>query len=259
MLAAAALAWAGCEETIPLEGLPYVERPVIASQVVEGADSVHLLVTRTLPTTAAYDPAQAQVADADVVVRSGGTEYRAAYAGSGRYSTAGVPVSAGATFELDATWQGKRVTAQTFVPARAAVGSSTLSQGSSGLTLSSVIAPRTGETYCQSWAIRGPAGRFVTGGSFTTALEGAPAGDSLVITETYSSLPLQPGDTLFAVVHAFDNQFTAYFGSRGANRPGHDDLVFSESGGSVRWNVSGDGIGMFIGKSMELSRAWVQP
>ena len=244
---------------MPLEGLPYVERPVIAAQVLEGADSVHLSVTRTLPTTSAYDPSAAAVTDAAVTVRTGGTAYPVVHRGDGRYSAGGLRVAAGAIFDLDLTWNGHAVTSQTFVPAPAQVGSSSFAPEQTGGTLRSVIMPRPGETYCQSWAIRGPAGRRLTGGTFTSALEGTGTSDSLVLSEAYSSLPLQAGDTLYAVVHAFDSQFTAYFASRGANRPGHDDLVFSEAGGTVRWNVHGDGIGMFIGKSLALSPAWMQP
>jgi hypothetical protein len=259
LTAAALLGSAGCEETVPLEGLPYVERPVIAARVVEGMDTVLLSVTRTLPTTVAYDASAAAVVDAGVILRSDGTDYAAVHQGSGRYA-AGVPrIAAGATFALDFTWSGRRVTAQTFVPAPAQVGSSALLRDSSAYTLRSVLLPRPAETYCQSWAIRGPAGRMLAGGTFTVALEGSGTGDSLTLTESYSSLPLQQGDTLYAVVHAFDNQFTAYFASRGANRSGHDDLVFSEAGGSVRWNVQGDGIGMFIGTSLALRPVWVQP
>jgi hypothetical protein len=140
---------------VPLEGLPYVERPVIAAQVLEGSDSLHLSVTRTLPTTAAYDPSAAAVTDAAVTVRTGGTAYPAVHQGNGRYSAAGFRIAAGATFDLDVTWNGHAVTAQTFIPAPARVGGSTLTQASSGSTLRSAIVPRSGETYCQGWAIRG--------------------------------------------------------------------------------------------------------
>jgi hypothetical protein len=58
-------------------------------------------------------------------------------------------------------------------------------------------------------------------------------------------------------VSAFDGQFYAYFNSSGG-ATSFGDLVLGVNPGGVNWNVTGGGIGLFIGKSSSMKQVVVR-
>ena len=73
------------------------------------------------------------------------------------------------------------------------------------------------------------------------------------LVEAYDAA-LIPSDTAFTIIHSYDQPFYNFFITRGSNAPGYDDLLFRQTGGPISWNVSGDGIGMFIGHATTTKR-----
>jgi hypothetical protein len=55
-------------------------------------------------------------------------------------------------------------------------------------------------------------------------------------------------DTLFAVLYTFDPQFYDYYQTFNSSQD-FEGGPFSSGGETIAWNVSGDGIGMFIGRA----------
>ena len=69
----------------------------------------------------------------------------------------------------------------------------------------------------------------------------AGADGKVGLLEEYS-LNLSADDTLYAVVHAYDEVFFDYYISRGGNEPGQTTGLHRENSGFVNWNVTGDAI-----------------
>ena len=246
-----------CEES-GLDDFPYVERMVVGSVLDAGSDNVLLFFARTLPLSEPYDPQNAVLTGVTGHVMHGGTAYPLVQLVPGLYQAQGLSIVSGETYELTAEWQGKRVSATTRVPFPPSVVSSTATIDSAAtdrLTLQSLVRVGASEVYGQTWSTTGSGGAE-NGGEFTEIGRASDAdlNGEVLISESYS-LTVAPGDTLFAVIHAFDQPFYDFFISRGGNVPGYDDLLFREIGGFVSWNVEGDGIGIFLGRATTRTRA----
>jgi predicted amino acid-binding ACT domain protein len=52
--------------------------------------------------------------------------------------------------------------------------------------------------------------------------------------------------SLTARVYIFDHQFLDFYSTQNLNQV--SDAIFGQTGSQVKWNIKGDGIGMFIGR-----------
>ena len=255
-----ALILVSCDES-GIDEFPYVERLVVGAVLDANADSVLLLFGRTLPLSEPYNPSDAALTGVIGRITHGATDYPLVQIVPGLYHAAGLHVVAGETYQLSAEWQGKRVSASTRVPFPPSIVASTATAVAgtpSQLTLESRVRVASAEVYGQTWSTVASTGSD-RGGSFTEigrAADADPNGE-VVIAESYV-LSVAPAETLFAVVHAFDQPFYDFFISKGGNVPGYDDLLFREVGGFVSWNVTGDGIGLFLGRAVSRKRADLQ-
>jgi hypothetical protein len=248
-----ALFLVSCDES-GLNDFPYIERMVVAAVLDAGTDSV-------LPVSEVYTPENSVLSGVTGRVMHGAEAFPLVQIVPGIYQAQGLRVDAGETYELEAEWQGKSVRATTRVPFPPSVIASTADLDSTGdgrLTLTTVVGAASPEVYGQTWSTRGPSGSD-SGGVFTSIqrFEDADANGNVSVSEVYH-LSVAPTDTLYAVVYAFDRSFYDWFISRGGNIPGYDDLLFRQVGGSVTWNVEGDGIGMFLGRASSRVRADVR-
>ena len=253
-LACLALTLPACEEST-IADLPYIERIVVQSILDPREDSLFVLFSRTLPLSETYDNSKAVLTDVDAsIIAFDGNSYRLVHVGGGRYTAPGLTLVPGGWYELRASWNGKSVGGRTTIPLSPVVREATQAPSGTGTTVTSLVEARDGEVYGQTWELHTASG-WSSGGSFTEIRRGEDAGSDglLELAEAYGFTPAA-NETLYAVVHAFDRPFYDYFISRGGNLPGYDDLLFRPVGGYVSWNVTGDGIGLFLGRAVARRR-----
>jgi len=240
-----------CEEGTNLTDFPYVERMVINGVVEAGGTEVVVHFSRTLRQDETFNPARAALADVSAMIISGsGSSYPLVHDTLGLYRAIGLTLIPGERINLEAKWNGRRAAASTVVPYPPDAVSSRLSHDTTGsqlYTLHTIVRARVGEAYGQTWELR-RSGELAAGGVFreVVRLVNANAWSEAQIVEEYV-FSLDPLDTLLAIVHSYDDAFYDFFITRGSNVPGYDDLLFRQTGGPIKWNVTGDGIGLFVG------------
>ena len=254
------LAATGCESPVDDAELHYVERIVVDGVLVPGKPVADIYVGRTLPLNVASDPRDAELHDAVVSIDVDGVGYPLRHAGNGLYENTDLLVASGAAYDLTVEWQGLKATAHTRIPYVPQWDTSSFTWGdpSPGVhvpnTLDIVVAPHPGETYGGGWVhsyhFTTSTTDFETDFNTTLKRESDRQADGRVHVDLtgYFSFSWSPHDTLWVTLSAFDEQFYAYFNSSGGPTS-FEDLVLGVNPGGVNWNVTGDGIGLFIGKA----------
>jgi hypothetical protein len=253
---------AGCEDIASADDLPYVERIVVRGKldVWEEADSI--LLTRTLPLTNDYDPDDAALTDADATIATGDTSYRLVHMGKGFYSAPGLIVQPGRSYTLNVSWHGKHVTASTLAPIPVPIDSIIIDTvkvnnyfGLDYVVVPTVrFEPRGQQVYLLSYRIEGRRNTvvFPIDGDqrIVRASDTALDGRVHLRGEVTDYSPFDQSDLPLSVtveLHGFDYPFYDYYQTVRTGGSGDDVFIFSFSGeNTTRWNVSGDGFGMFI-------------
>ena len=246
-----------CEEVVTDEPLPYVERLVVSGVVEAHAVFTTVIVTRTLPPGEAFDFSRYSVSGAVVRISTNGSMYVLGEVRSGEYRTS-LPASEGETFALTVQWKGLTAVASTRIPTAPVVDTAIITVNpaeSPAVQLTGIVTPVAGVAYGETFEIRRP-GRIDPRGAFGSLLRAQDQREDgrIHLVERYSGLDAGPNDRVFAVIHAYDEPFYRYFVSRGAGEVG-DNGVLAQFGGSTSWNVTGDGIGIFVGKSTATKQA----
>ena len=240
-----------CEEGSNSTDLDYVERMVINGIVEAGRTDVEVVITRTLRLDEVFTVERAVLADVTArAIDEAGSVFPFVYDTLGLYRATGLTLNPGQRIRLEAQWRGKVVEASTVIPYPVDLTSCRISADTvrgRGYFLETTVRMRPNETYGQTYEIR-RSGTALEGGRFTEVVRLADSdvtGEARIV-ESYD-FSLDPSDTVVAVVHSYDQPFYDFFITRGSNAPGYDDLLFRQTGGPINWNVSGDGIGLFIG------------
>jgi Domain of unknown function (DUF4249) len=244
----------GCEEIVENPELPYVEKLVVGAILENGATEVVVYFSRTQPLSQSYVSENAELYNVVGRVVANGLSFPLEHIGQGIYSTSGLTVQSGIEYELFAEWNGKRAYARTRVPYPVNVEAAKYAcpPGQYTFCLESVVLPREHEVYGQTWEVQKSDGRIERGGVFGTVLRKLDAGPDgrIILSDSYDHMPLGQGDIVYTRVHAFDEPYYDYFISNGDLVNGGEDDFFLSSGTFVNWNVTGDAIGMFIGKTV---------
>jgi hypothetical protein len=266
----AAVIMAGCQTPVYDADVQFEERLVIEGILAPGAQVAGIYIGKTLSVKAVFDPKEAEVHDAVANVVVDGIDYPLHHVGSGLYEAQGLVAQSGKVYALTVEWNGLRATAQTLVPYAPDTASLVISPVSltynifheASFALDASFLPEPGETYGVVW----------THDEFDYGYYPDSTLTYHVYPYTSSHLPLVRNidvqsdgrihiamsgnlygnyipeiDTLFVAISAFDEQFYDYYNSNGKTTS-FEDLVLGMSPGAVKWNVSGNGIGMFIGK-----------
>jgi hypothetical protein len=277
LLAPLGMLLAACEQTVEPVGIPYVERIVVRGIIETGSIIDSIQITRTLPINEVYSIESAAITEAVVTVRSGsGTTRQFQYAGGGFYrqTAAGdklVAVS-GETYTLNVDWHGRHVTATTVAPTRVSIDSLTLvplpmnEWGSVDTVLEATFVPQGNQVYGithKTMVERGNPDGTLDHGYYEQSLSYSTeriarrrdtSEDGRIRLRTrypvwYGGDGMGgKGDTLYAVLYTFDPQFYDYYQTFNSSQD-FDGGPFSSGGETIAWNVSGDGIGMFIGRA----------
>ena len=245
----------GCKLPVYDADVQYVERLVINGSLTPGEPISGIYVGKTLPVTTIPDPADAEIHDAAVVIAVDGQEFPLFHTGSGLYGNNAIIAVPGKTYELTVAWNGLRATAQTLVPFSPDTATTTFTRtGNQTGIITSVITPHTGEVYGITfihafWTSPG-SDRSIWYGplpGLVRATDTGADGKIHLSTSVYLETTGSP-DTLWVTVSALDAQFYTYFYSSG-NTSDFENLILGVPPGSPDWNISGDGIGLFVGKA----------
>ena len=245
----------GCEEELTNTELPYKKQLVVSSFIRQGNDSVQVRVTKTLPPLERYTFEKAKIDDAEVTIYQNGKEYKCTYIENGLYRTF-IPgdVQEGDIYDLEVKWQNKKVTSSTFIPGTVKITGFdyTLNDDdyfSRELTGYVIFKPNPGEVYSSTNDPWQYFDIYYDLGKDVKKYDKVNPDDELKL-EFYRTFIEQGEDPekvlekLKAAVVSYDTAVYDYI----AHRNEYDgDFLFSTSGTNIKWNVKGDGIGVFSG------------
>ena len=271
-----ALVVAGCENVVPADDLPYVDHIVIRGFLVAGRPIDSIAISHTLPLSAAYDPSKAAIPDAQVTLTVDDRSIPLSYVGSGYFSDpASDTIRSGKRYTIDVNWNGLHARSTTVVPGTPAVTPAPLSwrydtsffeyepgyidtliqlEASTDLEVLPHSDDAYGILYDSVRSIDSEGRTSLDEGSYGY-IEDLQSGDTASTVQLLQSFGLDPSDTIFYFyddVAAFDiayyNFITTY------NSEANNGDPFGTGGANPEWNVSGDGIGIFIGEADTLVR-----
>jgi len=281
LLCVAALALtmlSGCEQVVDADDIPYVERIVVRGKLRVGQEITNIMITRTLPLNESFTAEKAALTDAVATITTTGglgfypdSTYTLVYRGNGMFDVPGLVVVSGITYTLNVAWRGKSVHASTTAPMMLEedIYKVTIEKfrdiGWNGLF--EVIVPTV------TFATHGNPVYLMTfdllyGGSTNEPQYPMPirsdqrivrtsdtAADGLIhlrgsADNQYYGREDVPVTGLSMKLYSFDYPFYEYYETE---RQGDFDInsdIFGSSGGQTKWNVEGDGFGMFIAESV---------
>lgn len=237
-----------CQQIAGTDGIPYTEQLVVSGFILNGLPIDSILFTKTLPIQEVYDKKNAELTDVKATIETDGKVFNLVHNGNGYYKADLVP-EVGKRYKLNAEWNGKSVTAETFIPDSAVVVKQTKK-------IDSVFMEKSNFYYVTSifdFELK------TTKGTFSSV----KVTDSLFPGYNYSAWDdtLSNGNQFVKVAFPvsdenltrkiFPVQITsydlAYFNYLQSTRRGGGSSPFGTAPPPVRWNIKGDGIGLFIG------------
>ncbi len=247
-----ALVFNGCELTLEDDDFPYEPKLVIRSIIEENVLINDIFIGRTLPVAVPFKEDFAMLTDAVGAVVSDGVFYPLRYTGGGVYTTDSLIARRGKTYSLVVRWQDKSITAETTVPVPGTLHSFGIAafeeEGTTVNVLEANVTPFANESYAATWVLVAFNGAILresdTFGQVVRSNAGIP-----VKVRTDIIPPHILGSSQGSVglrLYVYDPSFYDYFISQGSAQI--PDAIFGQSSSNVRWNVKGDGIGMFIGR-----------
>ncbi len=251
-----------CEQTLDPD-VPYVERIVVQAYLDAGDTAPSVSITRTIPLNAPVDESGSWIADVEARIESADGTWPLRYDDSGRYVADGLIVTAATRYTLKASWNGHTVVSNTTVPPRPAIDTAWPADGTLeryvhdggddfGVAFrpaaNAVYAVETSATLADS---SGNGGRIPLTGWIDELYEPrdtAADGTIRAVIHPYLEFVDQSATdlTLYYTVRAYDEPFVDFWNTYGY---GGDEDAFSTGSDHVRWNVTGDGIGLFMGRS----------
>jgi hypothetical protein len=246
----------GCkQETIVDNDLQFVEKLVVRSMLTAG-QPVRVYFSKTVPISGSYNPDDFIVKDVNASIVNEGIPYKLTYVDSGYYTSPGLNASNGETYNLTADWNGTQSTSQTTVPYSTQYQNAKLIADVNGTdtsySLQCLLTPSTGAVYGVTWLIINADSVYRLEDTVIPELlreQDKNLQDLLVLkTRTIpNDLVNKWRSSFFIRVHAFDAQYYNFFLTQNSNSASTN--VFNQSNVGLRWNVTGGGIGMFIGET----------
>ena len=264
------LALSGCEQIIPADDLPYVNQLVIHGILTAGRPIVGISITHTLPLNTEFSSDAADVPDAIATITVDGKTIPLTYQGYSMYNAnTSDTVIAGKTYSIDVRWQGLHASATTTVPLPANVyglgfskvgWDTTLDKRASypdtmiqyGATLRVNIIPRNGEAYQLNVdsivADTGDLWSYSFYGQYYPYTVKDTVNGLIQFTDPIYFDYVDRMPWFYFEVSAIDEAYAKLLKSYSSGR---EHGPFSSFGKNPEYNVTGDGVGMFIGLSTQ--------
>jgi hypothetical protein len=251
----------GCETDLGSENLPYIEKIVVRGVLQEGHTLDSIFVGKTLSYRKNYNyssftSTDGILTDAAVTVTCNNVAYPLLYSPTGFYSSSAAPIIiSGNTYTLHVEWNGKIAEAVTTIPYSPSVGAVTVTQKDISTSYQNQVeytysgtvhSQKNNAIYTTAYSVDTSTNSYYGYGQSGVFL---CSSDSIVGTAFSQQLTVwdYSGRTnkLFITVQAYDSPFYAYYLT--FSEYSSDDYFSNPS--PTAWNVTGDGIGMFIGTS----------
>lgn len=240
----------GCEQPLGEDEFPYEFKLVVRGIVKNNRLIDSISVGRTLPVSVPFNEQFSRVTNAVGAVVSDGIFYPLRHKGNGYYTTDSLIARSGKAYSLLINWESISINSHTTVPKLGNVGSSYVNQGVlNGNPINyfeSSLTPYSNEVYGATWFLMSFAGTIVS--ESTTFEKIVKKGSSPQIVVPTIGLPQSfntySGSYGIRLI-AYDAPYYDYFITSGSNQV--SDAIFGQSGTTVKWNINGQGIGMFVG------------
>jgi len=244
----------GCETPVYDADVQFVERLVINGSITPGQTISGIYVGKTLPVTSTPNPSNAEIHDAVATIAVDGQAYPLYHEGGGLYGTSAVTAVPGKTYNLAVAWNGLRATAETVAPFMPDTTLTTFTRtGIQSVVVNALLTPHPDEVYGMKYDhgyrptmfsdiehdYSGPEG-------LVRATDLAADGMVHLSSSTVYLSPNESSDTLWVTISALDGQFYKYYYSSGTTSD-IENVILGVPPASRDWNISGDGIGLFIG------------
>jgi hypothetical protein len=230
---------------------------VIRGLLEDGQDIKDIYIGRTLPVAVPFRADFSNLSTAVVSIKVDTLRYILRHTRDGLYSApAGVKARAGKTYELLVSWEGYSAGAITKIPDPGSFGgvfliNSINDTGKTIRVMSVEVTPRADEAYAATWLAFSATGQiYAEDTKYNTVVRKLPNANtnnlqvlSAEVPAAYASRPQELG----AGIYVYDTSFYDYFKTKGSSKL--SDAVFGQPSTSVKWNILGDGIGMFIGRT----------
>jgi hypothetical protein len=244
-----------CEQPLEEEEFPYEMKLVIRGILEPDQLIEDIYIGRTLPISVPFDEDFANLQDAVGAVVSDNVFYPLRHTGNGLYTTDSLIARLGNTYSLVVQWQDKSASAQTYIPFPGNVISSELKtfqeDGETIYYVEGRINPRGNESYAASWVLQNLNGEITR--EAEKFLEVIRSSDGQQIKIRTEEVPLNiisihnnGSGRLGIRFYIYDEAFYDYYISQGSGQI--PDAIFGQPGTAVKWNIKGEGIGMFIGR-----------
>lgn len=248
-----------CEDTVAPDDIPYVERMVVYGVITAGKPADSIRFSRTLPLNTLYQPADGELTDVVAAIESGGKSYPLRHIGRGFYNAEGLIPEAGERYTLRGTWKGLSVHASTSMPLPPALDSVVMVEGENSqmdiatLEIWAYVRPKKGAAYSITYDLTDTVNhiRYRMLHNYVYDLwnwrDTTTSGQ--VVAKTFDSFLTFGSRNIFAgtvTLLAWDEPYYDYFRTYYF---GDSDDLFGGGQRTVNWNIEGDGIGLFIGRS----------
>lgn len=248
----------GCEVEDSEQDFPFQLKLVVRGVLESNKPIQDIYVGRTLPISYSFTKSFADLPDASVGILYRDSLYVLRHKKDGLYFTNGLIPVQGETYKLLVQWKSYFATAETTVPLIGTVEAVELKshQGSQvpQRYIECSIRPYMNEAYALTWVSLTVSNTVTTeANEFNGVMKkGLQAYDGFMKVTTDTITPGILTETLGYRIHAFDERFYDYFITQNTNKV--SDAVFGQPNSNVKWNVQGDGIGIFFAKTDTVRR-----
>jgi hypothetical protein len=206
-----------------------------------------------MPVSVKIDPSFTDLSDASAAIVFRDKVYPLSYTHNGLYKNDTLQIIRGEKYTLLAAWQNLSINAETTIPIPGNISLFTLqSQGSDtgkAYFLQSKVYPIANEVYAATWVLLYLNGIVGSESQVFGSVAGSnQSGYTNCITANIpSNLINFTNSRLVGRMYVYDHPFLDFYNSQNLNQV--SDAIFGQTGSQVKWNIKGDGIGMFIGRT----------
>lgn len=258
LLLITAVTFISCEQPLEDEEIPYELKIVVSGTLYPYQQVKDIYIGRTLPISYQYSSEFAELTDAVAAIECGGRYYPLRHTGKGLYANDTLITEPGKKYVLIVNYESKLATAETTVPTPGVINKLSLALKDIGGVkenyVNAQIKPAGDEVYAITWLIMLPNG-FISKEA-QEAPEVIGTSDLATVSVNSAIIPQYLINTsrenLAVRVHIFDKQFRDYF----TTKPNSEvtDQIYGQTRSNVKWNIKGDGIGLFLGKRDMIQR-----
>lgn len=249
----------GCEQTSTTEEIPYKTVLVIRGLIEEGKVIKDIYVGKTFPVGLKYSADFANVTNATVLLQINDEAIiTLRHTLNGLYTTNNLVARRGNKYTLIIQWGDKTGYGQTEIPQKGAFSSTSVvmkeENGQQIFNLEGRVSTFNNEAYGATWAVLGSGNSIMDESKeFGNIVKGKTAGENIIVpTATIPRNFVSGSSTLGVRFYIYDSPFYDYYLTQNSNQI--SDAIFGQPTAAVKWNVTGDAIGMFVARCDTLIR-----